>query len=189
MELYEAAAIDGAGAWQGFTMITLPFLAPMIAITVMLRTIWISNFADLIVVMTGGGPANTTQILPSYIFTVAYPASSTSATPRRSRRRCCSCCCSTPPCCTGCGATCWTGRRYAASAGSPRRPGDAARHGPPPRAAGLSVAFALFPLYWLIKISVTPDRLLYAEGVACGPVHDPGELQFVLRENNFPVFF
>ena len=38
----------------------------------LLRTIWISNFADLIVVMTGGGPANTTQILPSYIFTTAY---------------------------------------------------------------------------------------------------------------------
>jgi multiple sugar transport system permease protein len=71
-ELYEAAAIDGANAWQGFTMVTLPFLAPMIAITVMLRTIWISNFADLIIVMTAGGPANTTQILPSYIFTVAY---------------------------------------------------------------------------------------------------------------------
>ena len=53
-------------------MVTLPFLAPMIAITVLLRTIWISNFADLIIVMTNGGPANTTQILPSYIFTVAY---------------------------------------------------------------------------------------------------------------------
>jgi multiple sugar transport system permease protein len=71
-ELYEAAAIDGASPWQQFLMVTLPFLAPMIAITVLLRTIWISNFADLIVVMTNGGPANTTQILPSYIFTVAY---------------------------------------------------------------------------------------------------------------------
>ena len=71
-ELYEAAAIDGATAWQGFTRVTLPFLAPIIAITVLLRTIWISNFADLIVVMTNGGPANATQILPSYIFTTAY---------------------------------------------------------------------------------------------------------------------
>jgi multiple sugar transport system permease protein len=35
----------------------------MIAITVMLRTIWIANFADLIFVMTGGGPANSTQIV------------------------------------------------------------------------------------------------------------------------------
>jgi len=71
-ELYEAAAIDGASAWQGFIKVTLPFLAPMIAMTVLLRTIWISNFADLVVVMTGGGPANATQILPSYIFTTAY---------------------------------------------------------------------------------------------------------------------
>jgi len=70
--LYEAAAIDGATAWQGFVKVTLPFLAPIIAITVLLRTIWISNFADLIIVMTNGGPANATQILPSYIFTTAY---------------------------------------------------------------------------------------------------------------------
>ncbi|TNC66640.1 sugar ABC transporter permease [Rubellimicrobium roseum] len=71
-ELYEAAEIDGASAWQTFTKITLPFLAPMIAITVMLRAIWIANFADLIYVMTGGGPANSTQILSSYIFTTAF---------------------------------------------------------------------------------------------------------------------
>jgi len=71
-ELYEAAEIDGASAWQSFTKITLPFLAPMIVITVMLRTIWIANFADLIYVMTGGGPANSTQILSSYIFTTAF---------------------------------------------------------------------------------------------------------------------
>jgi multiple sugar transport system permease protein len=71
-ELYEAAEIDGASAWQKFTKITLPFLAPMIVITVMLRTIWVANFADLIYVMTGGGPANSTQILSSYIFTTAF---------------------------------------------------------------------------------------------------------------------
>jgi multiple sugar transport system permease protein len=71
-DMYEAAEIDGATSWQRFTKITLPFLAPMIAITVMLRTIWIANFADLIYVMTGGGPANSTQILSSYIFTTAF---------------------------------------------------------------------------------------------------------------------
>ena len=71
-ELYEAAEVDGASPWQTFTKIILPFLAPMIAITVMLRTIWIANFADLIFVMTGGGPANSTQILSTYIFTTAF---------------------------------------------------------------------------------------------------------------------
>lgn len=71
-DLYEAAAMDGAGAIMRFRAITLPFLAPTIAITVMLRTVWIANFADLIVVMTRGGPADSTQILASYIFTQAF---------------------------------------------------------------------------------------------------------------------
>lgn len=71
-ELYEAAAIDGASTRQQFFSITLPFLGPTIAITLMLRTIWIANFADLIVVMTKGGPADSTQIVASYIFTQAF---------------------------------------------------------------------------------------------------------------------
>ena len=71
-ELYEAAEVDGASSWQRFTRLTLPFLAPTIAITVMLRTIWIANFADLIWVMTNGGPADSTQTLATYIFSTAY---------------------------------------------------------------------------------------------------------------------
>ncbi|WFR99351.1 carbohydrate ABC transporter permease [Rhizobium tumorigenes] len=71
-DLYEAASIDGASWFQRFRSITLPFLAPTIAITVLLRTVWVSNFADLIVVMTGGGPADRTQIVASYIFTQAF---------------------------------------------------------------------------------------------------------------------
>jgi len=71
-DLYEAAAIDGANAFQRFWSITLPFLAPTIAITILLRTVWISNFADLIIVMTNGGPADRTQIVASYIFTQAF---------------------------------------------------------------------------------------------------------------------
>ena len=38
----------------------------------LLRTVWVSNFADLIVVMTAGGPADRTQIVASYIFTQAF---------------------------------------------------------------------------------------------------------------------
>jgi len=71
-DIYEAASIDGAGPWRRFTDITLPFLAPTIAITVLLRTVWIANFADLIIVMTNGGPADQTQIVASYIFTQAF---------------------------------------------------------------------------------------------------------------------
>ena len=71
-ELYEAAAIDGATAWQQFTKITLPFLAPTIAITVMLRTVWIATFADLIYVMTAGGPAGSTNTIATYIYVSAF---------------------------------------------------------------------------------------------------------------------
>jgi multiple sugar transport system permease protein len=71
-DIYEAAAIDGAGLWVRFRSITLPLLAPTMAITILLRTVWIANFADLIVIMTKGGPADSTQILASYIFTQAF---------------------------------------------------------------------------------------------------------------------
>lgn len=71
-DLYEAAAIDGANPFQRFLSITLPFLAPVIAITVLLRTVWVANFTDLIIVMTGGGPADRTQTVASYIFTQAF---------------------------------------------------------------------------------------------------------------------
>lgn len=71
-DIYEAAEIDGASRLQAFWTLTLPLLAPVIAITVLLRTVWIANFADLIVVMTNGGPADTTQTVATYIFTQAF---------------------------------------------------------------------------------------------------------------------
>ncbi|MDQ0467162.1 carbohydrate ABC transporter permease [Labrys wisconsinensis] len=71
-DIYEAAEIDGASSFERFRSITVPFLAPTVAITVMLRTVWIANSADLIVVMTKGGPADSSQIVASYIFTQAF---------------------------------------------------------------------------------------------------------------------
>ena len=73
-EIYEAASIDGASAWQQFTKVTMPFLAPTIAITVMLRTVWIATFADLIYVMTQGGPAGSTNTIATYIYVSAFKA-------------------------------------------------------------------------------------------------------------------
>ena len=70
-EMYEAANMDGGSTWQQFRFVTLPYLAPTLVITALLRTVWIANFSDLIWVMTKGGPADTTQITSSFIFSLA----------------------------------------------------------------------------------------------------------------------
>jgi multiple sugar transport system permease protein len=67
-ELHEAAAIDGASSWARFRHVTLPSIADVVAITVMLSTIWTFNSFNTVYVLTNGGPANRTQILP----TLAY---------------------------------------------------------------------------------------------------------------------
>jgi multiple sugar transport system permease protein len=52
------------------------------------------------------------------------------------------------------------------------------------------VAFALFPLYWLLKVSVTPNNLLYSEGIRMWPSQTSFEhFEFVLRHSEFPTFF
>ncbi len=52
------------------------------------------------------------------------------------------------------------------------------------------VVFALFPLYWLLKVSVTPDDLLYSEGVRMWPSHTSfANYGFVLEHSDFPKFF
>lgn len=71
-ELYEAAAIDGAGAWGKFWHITLPGLAGVIATALLLRMIWVANSLDLILVMTAGGPGTATQTLPLHAFLTAW---------------------------------------------------------------------------------------------------------------------
>ena len=50
--------------------------------------------------------------------------------------------------------------------------------------------FALFPLFWLIKIAVTPDRLLYSEGIRLWPSSTTfANFSFVLLQSDFPTFF
>src|ERR1043165_8826621 len=52
------------------------------------------------------------------------------------------------------------------------------------------VVFALFPLYWLLKVSVTPNDLLYSEGVRMWPSRTSFEhYGFVLEHSDFPKFF
>jgi multiple sugar transport system permease protein len=65
-ELYEAASIDGAGAWQKFRHITLPLLKPALLLALLFRTIDALKVFDLVFVMTQGGPADTTNVLQFY---------------------------------------------------------------------------------------------------------------------------
>jgi len=54
----------------------------------------------------------------------------------------------------------------------------------------LYVIFALFPLYWLLKVSVTPNDLLYSEGIRLWPSRPSlGHYAFVLAHSDFPLFF
>lgn len=71
-ELYEAARVDGASVTQRFWHVTLPLLRPIIVVATATRIIWTFNYADLIFVMTSGGPANATQITSTYTLLQAY---------------------------------------------------------------------------------------------------------------------
>lgn len=71
-DLYEAAEIDGASRWQRFVNVTLPSISDVIATALLLRTIWVANSLDVILVMTGGGPGYATYTLPLYAFQRAY---------------------------------------------------------------------------------------------------------------------
>jgi multiple sugar transport system permease protein len=67
-QLYEAAAIDGANAWQRFRHITLPMMRNIIAITMLFSTIvTFANF-DIVQIMTAGGPRNMTHVFATYAF-------------------------------------------------------------------------------------------------------------------------
>lgn len=71
-DIYEAADMDGCGTIRKFFTLTLPYIKPTIIMTILLRTIWIFNSFDLVVIITEGGPANYSQTLPSYMYTQAF---------------------------------------------------------------------------------------------------------------------
>jgi multiple sugar transport system permease protein len=73
-DVYEAAEIDGAGAWQRFWHITLPMLTGLILLTALLRAIWTFNFVENTFLMTYGGPANATTTWAFYLFQVFFDA-------------------------------------------------------------------------------------------------------------------
>lgn len=70
--LYEAAAIDGAGQVKKFIYITLPLLRPTILIVLVLGFIYTFRIFGLIYAMTGGGPINSTNLLPIQAYKLSF---------------------------------------------------------------------------------------------------------------------
>jgi multiple sugar transport system permease protein len=70
--LYEAAKIDGAGVVSRFFDVTLPQLRDVLSIVILLRIIWDFKEFDLIYLLTGGGPVDSTRTLPLIVYQQAF---------------------------------------------------------------------------------------------------------------------
>ncbi|MBY0010413.1 carbohydrate ABC transporter permease [Paenibacillus typhae] len=70
-ELEEAAAIDGATGFQRATRITLPLIVPIISVVIMLSIAGAMKAADIVIVMTKGGPAGSTEVMATYMIKYA----------------------------------------------------------------------------------------------------------------------
>ncbi|MEV0147151.1 MULTISPECIES: sugar ABC transporter permease [unclassified Nonomuraea] len=71
-DLYEAAGLDGANAWQRFWRITFPLLRPVSAITLLLGLIYTLKVVDIIWIMTRGGPADASATLAIWSYREAF---------------------------------------------------------------------------------------------------------------------
>lgn len=71
-DVYESAAIDGAGAWQKFRYITLPLVKPAMTAVLMLGFIYTFKAFDLMFIMTQGGPLNATDVLGTYAYNLSF---------------------------------------------------------------------------------------------------------------------
>lgn len=71
-DLYEAADVDGAGRWQKFRHVTLPLLLPALVPAVLLGTVWTFNQFNIVYLVSGGEPDNSTDILISEAYRWAF---------------------------------------------------------------------------------------------------------------------
>jgi ABC-type sugar transport system permease subunit len=71
-ELYEAARMDGAGAWQRFTSITLPLVRAPVLIMLVMESMGLVSLVTPILVLTGGGPADATEVISLRLFKEAF---------------------------------------------------------------------------------------------------------------------
>ncbi|WP_062213330.1 carbohydrate ABC transporter permease [Streptomyces sp. NBRC 109706] len=71
-ELYEAASLDGAGPWRTFRSVTLPMLRPVVTVVLVLGFMSTVKILDLILALTGGGPADSTQTLGTLTYQLSF---------------------------------------------------------------------------------------------------------------------
>ncbi|WP_342359572.1 sugar ABC transporter permease [Terrarubrum flagellatum] len=71
-ELSESAVIDGANIWQRFRFVTFPFIKATSIIVTLLASIWTFQAFDIVYLLTGGGPAGATKILPTLVYDKAF---------------------------------------------------------------------------------------------------------------------
>lgn len=71
-DVYEAASVEGAGRWEQFRTLTWPLLGPYLRIAIVINLINVFNSFPIIWIMTQGGPANTTDILVTYLYKLAF---------------------------------------------------------------------------------------------------------------------
>ncbi len=71
-ELYEAAKVDGAGAWQRFRHVTFPQIRTMLAVLLIYSTLIAFTSYDLTYAMTGGGPGTATTLLSFQIWKESF---------------------------------------------------------------------------------------------------------------------
>lgn len=71
-ELYEVARLDGANRWDQFRHVTLPSIRPTLVFTILMIIIWSGLVFDYVYIMTGGGPANASQVMGTYLYTSAF---------------------------------------------------------------------------------------------------------------------
>jgi multiple sugar transport system permease protein len=71
-DYYDAAKIDGASNWKSFWYITLPLLKPTTLLVVVMNVIVAMKVFAVPLIMTGGGPADSTRVLPLFIYQTAF---------------------------------------------------------------------------------------------------------------------
>jgi multiple sugar transport system permease protein len=71
-EIKEAARIDGARPWQTLRYVTVPIILPVIEVTMLLGFVFTVKVFDLVIGLTGGGPANATQLITTWSYNLSF---------------------------------------------------------------------------------------------------------------------